>query len=560
MRLAIILFLLSTTTTTTMAEPRIRTIDSFVPSSTDVQYNCEFENIWTRDRHPRDYPTDAVHWSRQVLASHDSDYNMWKEGSMASTAIQSMAEGGGIAEILDGIESRNLDYEIGYAKYLQAVDPTLNFKNPLKMTSTNHYVSVISKMSPSPDWFSGFHDFNTINEKKQTWYKKFTIETYPYDAGTEDGNTYDVLNSATRPQQPISEITVNNAPGDGLYLNDEDDDILPVARYTCNLNTYSSTNIDIITKDSSVPSSQDVYYQCEFENQWNEERHPNNFPNTRPQAIHWTKQILASHGGDYHMWIEGELASKGVESVAKSGGVSAILRELQNDGDNYDLGYDKYLYSIDPKVEFEPLPMTSDKPYVSAISKLAPSPDWFSGFHDFNAVNEGRDTWFQEFVIPVYPFDAGTEDGESYESMNSIASVPQQVISQFNPNNLPDNKVFLSANGDGILPVATYSCVLSDEKGDMLPTQPPQLFDKTSSVGSSSSQKGRSQQANNTNNIGLIIGLGTGLGIAAIFGGFLTYYLIMRRKSWKKDAASTTDPGFDMDDGDEIEIDGHEIA
>lgn len=217
---------------------------------------------------------------------------------------------------------------------------------------------------------------------------------------------------------------------------------------------------------------------------------------------------------------------------------------------------------MSPKVKFEPLSMTSDKSYVSAISKLAPSPDWFSGFHDFNAINEGRNTWYQEFTIPVYPFDAGIKDGETYEVMNAETTVPQQLISQFNPNNLPDSKVFLNADGDSILPVAAYSCFLSDENGEMLPTR----FDRTQFAGSSTST---SQMSEKGGNAGLIIGLSVGLGIAALFGGFLTYYLIRRRKSSKDITINTTDvasnttyPDLELDDDGEEkkDIEGHEIA
>merc|ERR1712176_1723978 len=141
------------------------------------------------------------------------------------------------------LEESKSSYEIGYDKYL-SFDQTMKFHDPLPMTSENHYISVISKIIPSPDWFSGFHDFNAINEEKQTWYKEFTIETYPYDAGTEDGNTYEIFNEQTNPRQPITRFDKTNIQN-GIFMNPEGNDILPVASYTCTLNTYSSSNTDI---------------------------------------------------------------------------------------------------------------------------------------------------------------------------------------------------------------------------------------------------------------------------------------------------------------------------
>jgi len=511
MRIFIFGFLLSTTA---VAIPDIiKTVDSSVLSSLDVQYNCVFENQWTNDRHSKDYPSDhAVHWTRQVLASHSSTYNMWKEGSLASNAVKIMAEAGGTANIVREIEKldENSSYEIGYDKYIMGTpDQTMRFNNPLRMTFNNRYVSVISKMAPSPDWFSGFNDFNAVNEDKKTWYKEFTIETYPYDAGTEDGNTY-----ATDPPQPITQFTVNNVPNNGIYLNTDGNDILPVAKYTCTLNTYSSSNADIEMIDSYVPSSQDIQYNCAFENQWNKDRHPWEFPQN-PLIVHWTKQVLASHDSSYTMWKEGTVASSGIEKLAESGGIGDIIQELQDRGNSYDIGYDKYLYVQDPKVTYEPLRMTSSKRYISAISKLAPSPDWFSGFHDFNAVNKDSDTWYQEFIIPIYPFDAGTENGETYNTVNS-RTVPVQPITQFSIDHLPNDEIFLNREGDGILPVATYTCTLSTLNGGMEPTQSSILFPSLTRSPTEAQQSDMVSAAELTNDAGLIAGITIGA-IAAIF-------------------------------------------
>jgi len=528
MKVFISAFLLSTAAAIT----DIQTVDSTVPSSIDVQYNCVFQNQWTRDRHPMNYPLyAAVHWTRQVLASHGSAYNMWKEGSLASSAVKKMAEAGGTAEIIQRLEDNNNSYEVGYSKYMSN-DPTMKFNNPLKMTSENRYVSVITKMAPSPDWFSGFHDFNAVNENAQTWYKEFTIQTYPYDAGTEDGNTYDTSNSKTSPQQKVSQFTTNNVPN-GIYLNPDGDDILPVAKYTCTLNTYSSSNADIETVDSNISSTQNVQYGCVFENQWNKDRHPLEFPQDALH-VHWTKQVLASHDSSYNMWKEGSLASEGVQKLAESGGIANIIEELQDHGDSYDIGYDKYLYAQDPKVIYEPLQMSSNKRYISAITKLSPSPDWFSGFHDFNTVNEKSNTWYEEFIIPIYPFDAGTEDGETYNTVNS-RTFPAEQISQFTVDNVPSSKVFLNDKGDDILPVAMYTCTLSILDGGMAPTQSPIFTSLTRSpTGIGGSNTAVETQPTN-NYVRLIVSISVGAVATTLIVGVIVYMFCCRKQKQLKE-------------------------
>lgn len=553
------IFIFALLLSTSVAIPVIRTADSSVPSSSDVQYNCVFENQWTKDRHPKEYPLDAVHWTRQVLASHSSNYNMWKEGSLASDAVKIIAEAGGTAGIVREVEKDQGSYEIGYDKYLGS-DQTMRFNNPLPMSSDKRYISVITKMAPSPDWFSGFHDFSAVNEDKQTWYKNFVIETYPYDAGVEDGIVYDNFNGSTKPQQPVTQFMVNNVPN-GIYLNTAGNDILPVAKYTCTLNTYSSSNIDIEKINSFVPSSQSVEYSCVFENQWNKERHPWEFPQDF-LSFHWTKQVLASHNSGYSMWKEGSVASKGVGKLAESGVIGDIIQELQDLGDSYNVGYDKYLYTQDPKVIYEPLRMNSNKRYISAISKLSPSPDWFSGFHDFNAVNEESGTWYQEFSIPVYPFDAGTENGETYDNVNS-RTVPAQPISQFTLDNLPGNEIFLNGEGDAILPVATYTCTLFAFGDNMRPTQSPIFAPLThlpTEYGFQQSDNDMSAATIQTNNAGLIVGTTIGI-ITVVFSvAALVYMIFYHQGKNSKDTVEEASTSSSEDEEDQIDINNHEFA
>lgn len=86
----------------------------------------------------------------------------------------------------------------------------------------------------SPDWFSGFYDFNAVDDNTDTWYENFTIPLYPFDAGTEEGDTYETENLATFPKQPITRFTIDNV-SNRIFLNPEGNDILPVGKYTCNL-------------------------------------------------------------------------------------------------------------------------------------------------------------------------------------------------------------------------------------------------------------------------------------------------------------------------------------
>jgi len=422
----------------------------------------------TKERHPYDYPYDAIHWKKQILASHNSKYNIWKEGSLASSSLQKMIKISDTSSLTEEIMTNNSSYELGHAQHIQKNNnnnAAFEFEHPIRMSSSNnHYLSVIAKMAPSPDWFSGFSGFNVINEETMTWYNGFSIETYPYDAGIDDGTTYYAVDVPTIPPQPITQFTINsnNTNNNSIYANYNGTDILPVAKYTCALvkegevGDYHPETIQTIDSDITVVDNEIMEYSCSFVNQWNTDRHPKHFPTGHEYtSVHWTKQILASHDTNYSMWREGSMASRGVEKLAELGGVSDILNELTRHGDiDYNIGYDKYLYNThDPIVNFNPITMTPKRRYISILSKLAPSPDWFAGYHDFDTINEETNTWYRGFSIPLFPYDAGTEEGSSYATVN-VATDPKEPISKFTLGG--GDNVFMK--GNSILCVASLVC------------------------------------------------------------------------------------------------------
>jgi len=57
----------------------------------------------------------------------------------------------------------------------------------------------------------------------------------PWDAGTEDGDTYSINNSATDPKEPMFRFTTANTPSNGVLLNSAGNDVLPMASWTCSI-------------------------------------------------------------------------------------------------------------------------------------------------------------------------------------------------------------------------------------------------------------------------------------------------------------------------------------
>lgn len=58
---------------------------------------------------------------------------------------------------------------------------------------------------------------------------------------------------------------------------------------------------------------------------------------------------------------------------------------------------------------------------VTTAVSLYPSPDWFLGVTRFELCTEDN-SWLQERELDLYPWDAGTDSGASYEVKNLYVS------------------------------------------------------------------------------------------------------------------------------------------
>lgn len=60
-----------------------------------------------------------------------------------------------------------------------------------RVDAAHHLVSLVSMISPSPDWFVGISSLE-LCETSCTWVESKVVDLYPWDAGTDKGITYDV--------------------------------------------------------------------------------------------------------------------------------------------------------------------------------------------------------------------------------------------------------------------------------------------------------------------------------------------------------------------------------
>ena len=107
---------------------------------------------------------------------------------------------------------------------------------PIKIHPEFPFLSGLAGMDPSPDWFTHFYLFNVIKEQGQTYWKSFKIRTYPWDAGTDDGEHYMAPDRDSDPPDVVTRIDVGNTVND-IYLNPARNQVRYVAEWECFLHT-----------------------------------------------------------------------------------------------------------------------------------------------------------------------------------------------------------------------------------------------------------------------------------------------------------------------------------
>ncbi|CAH1962409.1 unnamed protein product [Acanthoscelides obtectus] len=201
----------------------------------EAKYEVAFEGTWTRNTHPRHYPSDV--WSTKfsdiIGASHARLHSFWKIADYASDGLKELMETESIRALESELKEMSQHIRtIIKARSLQYPNITQSTYSVFRVDSTNHRVSLVSKIIPSPDWFVGVSDFE-LCRSNCTWLESYTYNLYPIDTGTDDRIGYtspDPPNPNSIPR-PILEITENN-PNDprSPFFSEEGERMNPIAK------------------------------------------------------------------------------------------------------------------------------------------------------------------------------------------------------------------------------------------------------------------------------------------------------------------------------------------
>lgn len=169
------------------------------------RYTVTFNSIWSSTSHPYLYPMGSSHFSRLIGLTHNATTSIWRTNMIASEGIEDMAETGGtsilsreIQALIDNEQADQLLLGSGIGSSPGSTEFTFDIHQSYP------YVSLVSMIAPSPDWFIGVSAINMIQNGE--WVDEITIPLFAYDAGTDSGTNYISGNDDTNPAQPISRL------------------------------------------------------------------------------------------------------------------------------------------------------------------------------------------------------------------------------------------------------------------------------------------------------------------------------------------------------------------
>ncbi|WP_299333979.1 spondin domain-containing protein [uncultured Psychroserpens sp.] len=181
---------------------------------------------------------------------------------------------------------------------------------------------------------------------------------------------------------------------------------------------------------TTVMAQSTASYNITFSSDWeNETVDPVKGNSTAPIPgnAHWSNLVGTTHNSDYTMVRMGMLASTGIKNVAEAGNNTALMNEINSTGDaNQWLQQGFSPFAAISSATLSNVVVSTDYPLLSLVSMIAPSPDWMIAIDAIN-LRDGN-TWRNEIIIPLFPYDAGTDSGTMYGSPNQVTT-PFQPIS-----------------------------------------------------------------------------------------------------------------------------------
>ncbi len=212
-----------------------------------------------------------------------------------------------------------------------------------------------------------------------------------------------------------------------------------LARANSTNETTGTTSSEVATEvtpdtndlDETPEAEQTAVYKIEYNVPWSTSTHPD----TLPPGPHVSPIVVVAHMNENDLFASGTTATDGIEIMAEIGATPVLASEI---GDNASILSSAIGTRIDvPGSNTLELELDQDHSLLSAVSMLAPSPDWFVAINSVELFRDGQ--WLEETEeLAMKPYDAGTDSGTTFTATDFDTS-PAKTIGP------PVDSVFVNA-------------------------------------------------------------------------------------------------------------------
>ena len=160
-------------------------------------------------------------------------------------------------------------------------------------------------------------------------------------------------------------------------------------------------------------------YGVTFRAVWNASSHGSRPP--FPSNPHFSRVAAAVHVREVSFWNSGEIATPGIETMAETGSVSALCREIAAEEDSGRssscMNGSEPSFSSPGSASFQ-LEAKTELPRLTLVSMIAPSPDWFVGVSGM-PLREEDGCWMEAIEVELVGYDSGTDSGATFTAPNA---------------------------------------------------------------------------------------------------------------------------------------------
>jgi hypothetical protein len=172
---------------------------------------------------------------------------------------------------------------------------------------------------------------------------------------------------------------------------------------------------DAAATPAAMAQAGPVKYRVELTPLWTKENFPFEYPDTSLiHKPHFSGLIGTAHNANYHLFMEGQMPTPGLERLSEEGKHDPLDAEIKA---AIGAGNALALTESDPLKDFSQTATTEvlvddAHPMVSLVAMIAPSPDWFTAVSDVNLMENG--SWVASKTVDAEAWDSGGDDGTTY--------------------------------------------------------------------------------------------------------------------------------------------------